>query len=78
MSYQCTKLENGLRIASEHLPSVESATICFSFNAGARQETDSQHGLAHLLEHMAFKGTQRRNARQIAEAFDDIGGSVNA
>ncbi len=78
MSYQLTTLDNGLRIASEHLPSVESATICFSFNAGARQETDSQHGLAHLLEHMAFKGTKRRNARQIAEAFDDIGGSVNA
>lgn len=78
MTYQLTTLDNGLRIASEHLPMVETATICFSFNAGARQETSSQHGLAHLLEHMAFKGTAKRNARQIAEAFDDIGGAVNA
>ncbi len=78
MSYQLTTLDNGLRIASEHLPTVETATICFSFNAGARQETTAQHGLAHLLEHMAFKGTPTRNARQIAEAFDDIGGAVNA
>lgn len=78
MSYKFTKFDNGLRVASEHLPSVESVTVCFSFNAGARQETSAQHGLAHLLEHMAFKGTHKRNARQIAEAFDDIGGSVNA
>lgn len=78
MSYNFTTLPNGLRVASEHLPSVESATICFSFNVGARQETAKQHGLAHLLEHMAFKGTHTRSARQIAEAFDDIGGSVNA
>lgn len=78
MSYQLTNFDNGLRVASEYLPAVESATICFSLNAGARQETTTQHGLAHLLEHMAFKGTKRRNARQIAEAFDDIGGAVNA
>ena len=78
MTYQLTTLDNGLRIASEHLPTVETATICFSFNAGARKETPAQHGLAHLLEHMAFKGTATRNARQIAEAFDDIGGAVNA
>ncbi len=78
MSYHLTTCSNGLRIASESLPSVETATICFSFNAGARHETAQQHGLAHLLEHMAFKGTAKRNARQIAEAFDDIGGAVNA
>ena len=78
MSYQLTTRADGLRIASESLPSVESVTLCFSFNTGARQENSSQHGIAHLLEHMAFKGTAKRNARQIAEAFDDIGGAVNA
>jgi len=78
MSYQLTTYDNGLRLGSEDLPSVESATLCFSFDAGARQESDAQHGLAHLLEHMAFKGTPKRTARQIAEAFDDIGGAVNA
>lgn len=78
MSYNFSTLTNGLRVASEHLPAVESVTLCISFNAGARQETNDQHGLAHLLEHMAFKGTQKRTARQIAEAFDDIGGAVNA
>jgi predicted Zn-dependent peptidase len=78
MDYQFTRYSNGLRLASEVLPSVETVTLCINFQAGARQERDDQHGLAHLLEHMAFKGTAKRNARQIAEAFDDIGGAVNA
>lgn len=78
MSYRLTETPDGLRIASEHLPGVESVTLCVSYHVGARAETDAQHGIAHLLEHMAFKGTATRNARQIAEQFDDIGGHCNA
>lgn len=77
-SYQLTTLDNGLRIASEQLIGMESVTVCVSFNVGARHEEPEEHGIAHLLEHMAFKGTSKRSARQIAEEFDNIGGQVNA
>jgi predicted Zn-dependent peptidase len=76
--YQLTALDNGLRVASEALPGMESVTLCVAFNVGARNESQGEHGLSHLLEHMAFKGTARRSARQIAEEFDHIGGNVNA
>ncbi len=77
-TYQCTTLPNGLRVASEKLLGMESVTVCVSFNVGARHEAPDEHGIAHLLEHMAFKGTPTRNAREIAEEFDSIGGHVNA
>lgn len=77
-AYQLTTLDNGLRIASEKLVGMESVTVCVSFNVGARQEEPREHGIAHFLEHMAFKGTEKRSARQIAEEFDAIGGHVNA
>jgi predicted Zn-dependent peptidase len=77
-TYQLTTLDNGLRIATEKLVGVESVTFCVSFNVGARHEEPEEHGIAHMLEHMAFKGTTKRSARQIAEEFDNIGGQVNA
>lgn len=76
--YQLTTLDNGLRVASEALPGMESVTLCVAYNVGARNEEPAEHGLSHLLEHMAFKGTEKRSARQIAEEFDHIGGNVNA
>lgn len=76
--YQLTTLDNGMRVASEKLAGVETATLCVSFNVGARHEEPEEHGIAHLLEHMAFKGTHKRSARQIAEEFDNIGGHINA
>lgn len=78
MTYQLTTLPNGLRVASESLPGVETATVAVTADAGARNEALGEGGLSHLLEHMAFKGTTRRTARQIAEEFDDIGGNLNA
>lgn len=78
MTYQLTTLPNGLRIASEHLPSMETVALAISVDVGARHETPEQHGISHLLEHMAFKGTETRNALQIAESFDRIGGHLNA
>ncbi len=78
MSFELTKRSNGLRIASEQLPGVQTVTLCVACNVGARAESKKEHGVSHLLEHMAFKGTKTRSARQIAEEFDDIGGHINA
>jgi predicted Zn-dependent peptidase len=78
MTYQLTTLKNGLRVASEKLPGVESVAIAVSCGVGARNENKNENGISHLLEHMAFKGTKTRSARNIAEAFDNIGGQFNA
>jgi predicted Zn-dependent peptidase len=78
MTYQLSTLKNGLRVASETLPGVESVAIAVSCGVGARYEEKNENGISHLLEHMAFKGTKTRSARDIAEAFDMIGGQFNA
>lgn len=78
MSYQLTTLPSGMRVASESLPGVESVAVTLSVGVGARYESLFENGVSHLLEHMAFKGTTTRNAREIAEAFDAIGGQINA
>lgn len=76
--YRMTTLDNGLRVASELLPGVESVSVNVTADVGARHEKESENGISHLLEHMAFKGTRTRSARDIAEAFDSIGGHLNA
>lgn len=78
MSVEVTRLSNGLTVATETMPTLESAALGIWVKAGARDETEREHGIAHLLEHMAFKGTSRRNARQIAEEIEDVGGELNA
>ncbi len=78
MTYQLSTLDNGLRVASEFLPGVESVAVTVTVGVGARYEALEENGISHLLEHMAFKGTKTRSARDIAEAFDNIGGQVNA
>lgn len=78
MTYQITTLDNGLRVASEFLPGLETVAVNITCGVGARYENDKENGLSHMLEHMAFKGTKTRSARDIAEAFDDVGGQVNA
>ena len=78
MTVQVTKLENGLRIVTDQMPTLKTATIGVWVDAGARQETPEIHGVAHLLEHMAFKGTERRSARRIAEEIEAVGGHLNA
>ena len=78
MSLQQHRLSNGFRIVTEHMPGLASATIGIWVGAGARHEAQSQNGIAHFLEHMAFKGTKRRSALQIAEAIEDVGGFINA
>jgi len=76
--YQLTTLSNGLRVATEFLPGVETVAVALSVGVGARYENDRENGISHLLEHMAFKGTKTRSARDIAEAFDNVGGQINA
>ena len=78
MTYALTTLDNGLRVASETIDDSLTAAFAIAVDVGARHETRAQGGLSHLLEHMAFKGTPRFNAKQIAEAFDLMGGNVNA
>jgi predicted Zn-dependent peptidase len=72
------RLDNGFRIVTEHMPGLASAAIGVWVGAGGRHERSEQNGIAHFLEHMAFKGTGRRSALQIAEAIEDVGGYINA
>lgn len=72
------ELANGLRIVTERMPGLESASVGLWVGAGGRHEGETENGVAHFLEHMAFKGTARRSARQIAEAIEDVGGYINA
>jgi predicted Zn-dependent peptidase len=73
-----TKLANGITVASHHMPHLESIALGLWVGAGARSETAKEHGISHLLEHMAFKGTTRRSARDLAEAVEAVGGEMNA
>jgi len=78
VTVQLHTLSNGLRIVTEHMPGLKSASVGVWINAGGRHERIEQNGIAHFLEHMAFKGTARRTALQIAEAIEDVGGYINA
>ncbi len=78
MTVRLHTLSNGFRIATEHMPGLKSAAIGVWVLAGGRHERTEQNGIAHFLEHMAFKGTERRSALQIAEAIEDVGGYINA
>lgn len=78
MSVELHTLSNGLRIVTEHMPGLESAALGLWVSAGGRHEAADQNGIAHFLEHMAFKGTTRRTALQIAEEIEDVGGYINA
>ncbi|PDT02151.1 peptidase M16 [Rhizobium chutanense] len=78
MTVECTRLKSGLTVVTETMPHLESVALGVWIKSGSRNETEDEHGIAHLLEHMAFKGTARRSARQIAEEIEDVGGEVNA
>ncbi len=78
MTVELHTLTNGLRVVTEHMPGLESAALGIWVSAGGRHEAADQNGVAHFLEHMAFKGTKRRSALQIAEEIEDVGGYINA
>lgn len=78
MTLRFDTLPNGFRIVTEHMPGLMSASIGIWVQAGGRHERPEQNGIAHFLEHMAFKGTKTRSPLQIAEAIEDVGGYINA
>ncbi|WP_066582062.1 M16 family metallopeptidase [Cellulomonas timonensis] len=71
-------LPGGVRVLTEHMPGLRSATVGAWVGVGSRDERDGHHGSTHFLEHLLFKGTTRRTAMDIAEAFDEVGGEANA
>jgi predicted Zn-dependent peptidase len=73
-----TVLDNGLRVATDVMPSVETVSLGVWAEVGTRHEPPEINGVAHLLEHMAFKGTEKRSARAIAEEIEAVGGHLNA
>ncbi len=78
MSYQKTTLENGITILSEKIDYVRSIAVGVWINAGSRDENPDNCGVAHFLEHMLFKGTEKRNKYEIAHYLESLGGTINA
>jgi predicted Zn-dependent peptidase len=78
MSVKVTTLASGLRVVTDSMPHLRTASLGVFVGAGSRHERLREHGLSHLLEHMAFKGTRRRSARDIAEEIENAGGDLNA
>ncbi len=78
MTFNSSKLQNGLTVLTYSMANVNSVSINLIVNVGSRYEESTEIGISHFLEHMAFKGTRTRNAKQIAEEFDSIGGHFNA
>jgi len=78
MSVEVTRLPSGLAVVTDSMPHLQSASLGVWVGAGSRDELPKEHGISHLLEHMAFKGTRRRSARQIAEEIEAVGGDINA
>ncbi|HXN07701.1 MAG TPA: pitrilysin family protein [Nitrospiria bacterium] len=78
MTFKKTVLNNGIRVVSERIPSVKSVSIGLWVNVGSRDEEGTEHGLSHFLEHMFFKGTERKSAKAIAQEMDALGGEMNA
>jgi predicted Zn-dependent peptidase len=76
--YQEAKLANGVRLITCSMPQTRSAAITFYIGAGARYETDAEAGISHFIEHLCFKGTQkRRTSKEISEAIEGVGGIIN-
>jgi predicted Zn-dependent peptidase len=78
VSVERSQLKNGLTVISHAMAEVETVSLGIWIGAGSRSETLGEHGVAHFLEHMAFKGTARRSARDIAEEIEAVGGELNA
>ena len=76
--YDKTVLDNGITVLSETMSTVRSVAIGIWFTVGSRDETAPDAGMSHFMEHMMFKGTPTRTAAQISEAFDQLGGELNA
>jgi predicted Zn-dependent peptidase len=78
INYELTTLSNGIKIVSEFTPHYKSFSMGFWFNVGSRDETLSENGISHFIEHMLFKGTKKRTSKQITDAIEASGGYINA
>ncbi len=78
MSVDVTKLPSGLTVVTDSMPHLETAALGVWAGVGGRDEKPNEHGISHLLEHMAFKGTTRRSSREIVEEIEAVGGDLNA
>ena len=78
MSVDVTKLASGLTVITDSMPHLETAALGVWAGVGGRDEKPDEHGISHLLEHMAFKGTTRRSSREIVEEIEAVGGDLNA
>lgn len=78
MAVELTRLPSGLSVITDAMPHLETASLGVWVGSGSRDEQPDEHGISHLLEHMAFKGTGRRSAREIAESIEAVGGDLNA
>ena len=78
MTVRSTTLPNGMTVLTDDMPHLESASLGIWVKSGSRSETEAEHGISHMLEHMAFKGTTSRNALEIAETIENVGGDLNA
>lgn len=78
MSVTVSRLASGLRVVSHVMPHLGTVALGLWVASGARHEAPHEHGISHLLEHMAFKGTARRSAADIAEEIEQVGGDLNA
>lgn len=76
--YHKTVLKNGIRVVSTKMPEVRSVSIGAWIDAGSRDERPEENGISHFIEHLAFKGTKKRSAKQIALSLESVGGSLNA
>src|ERR671914_1460259 len=78
MPWRRTTLDNGVTVVTERMSEVRSVSVGFWFDVGSRDEPDRLAGTSHFLEHLLFKGTPTRSAKDIADAFDAVGGDINA
>lgn len=78
MTVFLTTLENGLRVVSHRMPELKTLAVGVWVDAGSRYEGARENGISHVLEHMAFKGTEKRSARAIAQEIEEVGGYLNA
>jgi predicted Zn-dependent peptidase len=78
LKWQRTTLDNGVTVVTEQMTEVRSASVGFWFDVGSRDEADRLAGTSHFLEHLLFKGTPTRSAKDIADLFDAVGGDINA
>ena len=73
-----TRLDNGIRVVTEAVDALASAALGIWIENGSRHEPRSKNGISHFIEHMLFKGTERRSAFDIADEIESLGGSINA